>query len=812
MAFRRATVGIVALLATPTLAFADPATGGKAAPQSPFDREILASKMAMMGVPQSAFAHARAAADLAALSPPGRDRDLAVATAQWLEGESTTRLRKPAEARIFLDPALAAVERLQPNSKLQGDLLKSRGRSAAALGKVQNALADYQAAFRIYQKAAEPRSEAMVLQDIGSVYMDARDYAHVLQYYRQSGEVYGDDPTLSMTAHNNRGIALKALGRFAEADTEFQTALAAAVQTGSAFLQAHILTDMAITELLHGDGVKARAYAERGLRLGANDADARGERTFLLTVMAKSSALRGDKVEAVRLLDQAFAGVDQTRTTMDHRDFHEIAADLYEKAGRPELALKHMQAFKRLDDQGRQLAASTNAALMSAQFDFANQDLKIAKLKAGQLEADARLHALILTVLGFGGGAVFLATLASFLYMRRSRNTIRAANARLGVANTALEGALKAKTEFLATTSHEIRTPLNGILGMTQVILADRDLASTVRERLTLVHGAGETMKALVDDLLDVAKVETGAMSLSPAPFDLSRVLRDTAAFWSGQAEAKNLKLTLDASQVPLRIFADESRLRQVLYNLLSNALKFTDEGEVSIVARQEDATLVLEVRDSGIGVPAHEHQRIFEAFTQVEGGTTRKYGGTGLGLSICRSIVTAMGGEIGVASVEGHGALFTVRLPLTVVDAPAATGAPVGSLDQAAVLVIDANPLAQSMIKAMLAPAARAVSAVGDLQEALEALAAQPADLIFTDGLLLLCDGPTAAAALKKAGRGARLVASLPAARAADLPELLAQGADQVLLKPLSALQLVAALDASLRADKEIAHIVAAA
>ena len=625
-----ALFAFAAVLAAGGAAQAFPAPPPAPAPQTPFDKEILASKMAMMGEPKSAFAHAQTAAALAEQTPAGRDRDLATATAQWLEGESTTRLRKPAEARAFLDPALAAVEKLQPNSKLQGDLLKSRGRSAAALGKVQNALADYQAAFRIYQAANEPRSEAMVLQDIGSVYMDARDYAHVLQYYKQSGEVYAADPTLSMTAHNNRGIALKALGRFREADAEFQTSLAAAKETGSAFLQAHILTDMAITELLHGDGAKARAYAERGLALGADDADARGERSFLLTVLARSAALRGDGSQATRLLDQAFAGTDLAKTTMDYRDFHEIAADLYEKAGRSELALKHMQAFKRLDDQGRELAASTNAALMSAQFDFANQDLKIAKLKAGQLEADARMQALILTVLSVGGGAVFLATLVSFLYMRRSRNTIRAANARLGVANTALEGALKAKTEFLATTSHEIRTPLNGILGMTQVILADRDLAATVRERLKLVHGAGETMKALVDDLLDVAKVETGAMSLSPAPFDFRQALRDTTAFWSGQAEAKGLRLTLDATQAPARILADESRLRQVLYNLLSNALKFTDAGEVAVTVRQDDQELVIEVRDTGIGVPEHEHLRIFEAFTQVEGGTTRKYGGTG--------------------------------------------------------------------------------------------------------------------------------------------------------------------------------------
>ena len=788
-----------------------------------FDGQITASKMSMMAEPAAALVHARAAASLAQAKPAGVEHDVAIATAQWLEGEASTRLRKPTDALPLLDPALATVTRLKPNSKLQGDLLKSRGRAYAAQGKVQQALSDYHDAFRIYQRANEPRSEAMALQEIGSVYGDARDYAHVLQYYAQSNEVFSADPTLTLTAHNNRGTALKNLGRYAEALPEFRAALSAAEQLKSAYLQAHILNNIASTEALMHDTRAARADVDRGLALSASDAEAKSERPFLLGVLAKVESDIGAYGKAASLLDQTFAGMNLAATAMDYRDFHEIAARVYERAGQEGLALEHLKAFKRLDDQGRELAANTNAALMAAQFDFANQDLKITKLKAGQLERDialaktkARIHALILTGIVIAVLVVFGVTLIGFLSMRRSRNRIQAANAQLGVANTALEKALKAKTEFLATTSHEIRTPLNGILGMTQVILADRNTPAGVRDKLQLVQGAGETMKSLVDDLLDVAKVETGAISIIPESFDLARALRDTLSFWTGQAQAKGLHLTLMADEAPRRIVADESRLRQVLYNLMSNALKFTETGDVRLcVAASDDGeTLVLQVKDSGIGISPADHERIFEAFTQVDGGTTRRYGGTGLGLSICRSVVAAMGGDIAVSSVAGEGATFTVRVPLVLAEPEAEASGGAAGLASAALLVLEPNPLAQGMMRAVLAPACRSVTFAADVATAMETLGSAGVDLVVADGPTLLAapDLQAVVAGFMAGPNAPKLVATLPAVSAAQRPALLEAGVDAVIVKPVSATDLMARLDAVLAADASPRAIAAAA
>lgn len=818
-----AGIAAVMAIAGPALAISPPTLATVAAAPAGFDGQVTASKIAMMAEPAAALSHALAAATFAQAKPAGPDHDLALATAQWLEGEASTRLRKPADALALLNPALTTVQRLKPNSKLQGDLLKSRGRAFAAQGKVQQALADYHEAFRIYQRANEPRSEAMALQEIGSVYGDARDYAHVLQYYAQSSEVFSADPALSLTSHNNRGSALKNLGRYPEALVEFRAALAAAEQLKSGYLQAHILNNIADTEALNSQPAAARADVNRGLALAASDPEARSERPFLLGVLAKVESDAGAYGTAAALLDRAFAGVDLTKSGMDYRDFHEIAAKVYDRAGRQGLALEHLKAFKRLDDQGRELAANTNAALMAAQFDFANQDLKITKLKAGQLERDmalagarARMHTLILMGILIAAFTVLAVALAGFVSMRKSRDRIQTANDQLGVSNTALEKALKAKTEFLATTSHEIRTPLNGILGMTQVILADRATPSGVREKLQLVQGAGETMKSLVDDLLDVAKVETGAISISREPFDLGQALLHTVSFWTGQAQAKGLSLLLNTADAPRRIVGDESRLRQVLFNLMSNALKFTESGEVHLCVAPSDngQTLVLQVRDSGIGIAAEDHERIFEAFTQVDGGTSRKYGGTGLGLSICRSVVTAMGGTIAVSSEAGAGATFTVRLPLTLAGADAVEAEEPPGLASTALLVFETNPLAQGMLRAVLASACRSLTFAPDMATAMETLASARIDLIFADGpaLIALGDVKAAVGALRGERNALKVVATLPAACAAEAPGLVAAGVDQVIVKPISASDLIARLDAVARSEAVPAPVAAAA
>ena len=391
------------------------------------------------------------------------------------------------------------------------------------------------------------------------------------------------------------------------------------------------------------------------------------------------------------------------------------------------------------------------------------------------------------------------------MHMRRSRERLRGANRKLQASNAALDKALKARTEFLATTSHEIRTPLNAILGVTQVILADRTVGDGLRDKIALVQSSGDTMLALVEDILDVAKIETGALVITPVEMDLHKLLKDAGQLWSDKAKAKGLTLRAEQDAVPSWINEDQTRLRQIVFNLMSNAVKFTEAGEVGMRAAVESTPegerLVLEVSDSGIGIPDDKLEEIFEAFRQVDGGVTRKYEGTGLGLAICRQLAVAMGGELSVRSTLGEGSVFTVRLPLRRVERKAAKvqGGDASGLAACAVLLVEGNPLAQSMLKASLGPQVGSIEVAASVDLALAALQTRRVDLILAEGRTLGADTAAAGEAVARlAGEaaGAKVSVLWPGSPD-DVQGLIGAGAAHVAQKPIGAADLVRQLKA---------------
>ncbi len=237
-------------------------------------------------------------------------------------------------------------------------------------------------------------------------------------------------------------------------------------------------------------------------------------------------------------------------------------------------------------------------------------------------------------------------------------------------ARDAAEAANVQKSQFLANMSHEIRTPLNGVLAMAQ-IMALGDMATEQRERLSVIRKSGEALLEVLNDILDVSKIEAGKLELDPIEFDVERVMLGASDSLAGVAEKKGLELgveiTSDARGVRL---GDPARLRQIVTNLVSNALKFTNAGKVIVTARgMGDAGadgLWISVSDTGIGIPADKLPMLFQKFTQLDPSTTRKFGGTGLGLAICHDLAALMGGRIWAESVEGQGSTFHVELPLT--------------------------------------------------------------------------------------------------------------------------------------------------
>lgn len=402
------------------------------------------------------------------------------------------------------------------------------------------------------------------------------------------------------------------------------------------------------------------------------------------------------------------------------------------------------------------------------------------------------------------------ALLTYVVVLAPARRRLAGAWSRLVAAKRAAEAASRTKSEFLATMSHEIRTPLNGILGMAQAMQHDA-LSPAQRERLCVISRSGEGLLELLNDTLDFSQIEGGRLAISVAEFDVEQVTRGAVAVFTPIAAQKGLALEFSIDEAAKgRFLGDPVRLRQILYNLAFNAVKFTDQGRIAVCVSHADNALWIEVADSGVGIPADRIGGIFDPFVQADSSATRRHSGVGLGLAICRSLAELMGGRITVSSVEGKGSIFTITLPMP----RAAQPAPIAAVETAAaaheaalsvrILAAEDNPVNQLVLKTLLSQAGLEPTVVENGAEAIAAWKTGAWDLILMDIQMPVMDGVTAAREIRacEAAGGRQktpIIAVTANAMSHQVTDYLAAGMDMVVPKPLEAAKLFEAIERAL-------------
>jgi PAS domain S-box-containing protein len=536
------------------------------------------------------------------------------------------------------------------------------------------------------------------------------------------------------------------------------------------------------------------AWAKRTVSLVR---DAGGEPAYFISHVQDIAARKAAQAERMKLAERATLatraaqiGIWEWDQATDALSWSPEMYDLFLTPEPETLDFAFFHDFILEEDRarlGQDIAAALNGAHLDTEFRIRRSDGEVRHIKGfGSLQPGAN-----------GAADRLVGANWDVTELRRLADRAEAAN--------------RAKSQFLAVMSHEIRTPMNGILGMTQAMQAE-PLPDAQRERLNVIAESGAALLTILNDILDLSKVEAGKMEMESVPFDLTALLDSIQATYAHVAEDNGLTLNADVDQAAGLYRGDPTRLRQILGNLVSNSLKFTPSGRIDIAARRDGDALILSVSDTGSGMTPEVMARIFRPFAQADASTTREFGGTGLGLSIVHELVELMQGRIAVDSRPGEGSCFTLSLPLPWLGETGESHGPAPSdaVETGAalrVLAAEDNAINRLVLATLLGQFGIEPTIVENGAQAVEAWLGGDWDVILMDMQMPVLDGFGATRAIRER-EGAQGLPPIPiiALTANAMPhqrdECLASGMDAVVAKPIDIRALISALETAGRRD----------